>query len=366
MSFDESNPRKLGIRVGGIPFPSGPLQPRGYIEVWIHWILIVVALFHLLFNYLRLPPEEPLFMMWLAYTIALCVSVFLHELGHCYAAYRQGGGAERIVLWPLGGLGYCDAPHEPRSQFWVAAGGPMVTVLLMLLAITVCLALGWNVFPGDGSSGDGSPGNGEGAFSFGSELCQSFALWNVVLLVVNLIPCYPLDGGRMLQATLWEKLGSYSHGALLTLRISHVGAAISLVVALLIFVGVWVSSGYHPLLFLLSLGLVLVAMMYYVEGKALQQRLLQGDVEDGIFGYDFSGGYTSLERTATREQKRTSLLGAWKEQFRQRSRTSMHQKEISVRKRVDELLLKIHSEGMASLTRAEHRFLKKASKMLKK
>jgi len=366
MSSDEANIRKLGIRVGSIPFPSGPLNPHGRIEVWLHWFLIVVALLHLLHNYLRLPPEAPRFMIWLAYTVALCISVFLHELGHCYAAYRQGGGADKIVLWPLGGLAYCDAPHEHRSQFWVAAGGLLVTGFLTLLAITICLALGWSVFPGASFPGDGLPGAGGEAFSFWSELCQYFALWNVVLLVVNLLPCYPLDGGRMLQATLWGKLESYNQGALLTLRVSQFVAAISLVVALVIVVWSWLSEGYHPFLSALSLGLLLVAIVYYVEGKALQQRLLHGEGEEGIFGYDFSGGYTSLEKTATRERKRVSLLGAWKERFRQRSLTSRHEKEMSVRKRVDDLLLKIHSEGMDSLTREEHRFLKKASKMLRK
>ena len=356
MSFEEASARKLGIRIGSIPFPSGQMQSHGRIEIWLHWLLVILVILHLLQNYLRLPPEAPRFLTWLAYTIALCVSVSLHELGHCYAAYRQGGGADRIVLWPLGGLAYCDAPHRPSSQFWVAAGGLMVTAPLAFLAISICLALGWSILPETGAGG----------FSFWRELCQHFVLWNIVLLVVNLIPCYPLDGGRMLQAKLWEKLESHLHGSLLTLKVSQFFAIGSLVVAALIFIGSWFNEGYHPFLSMLSMGLLLVAIVYYVEGKALQQHLLQGEGGEGVFGYDFSGGYTSLEKTATRERKQTSLLEAWKERFRQHSLTSRHQKEIAVKKRVDDLLLKIHSEGMDSLTSADRRFLNKASRMLKK
>jgi len=358
MSLDDATARNLGLRLGRLPFPTGASR-GGRIEVWVHWALIIVVLLELLQSYLRLSPEGlPWFKSWLAYTIALVASVFLHEIGHCYAAYRQGGGAERIVLWPLGGLAYCDAPHEPRSKFWVAAGGPVVTALLGIVFLSVCLALGWSVFPELTSD-----------LPLGRFLCQYLALWNLILLLVNLLPCYPLDGGRMLQSVLWAKLESFGQATYLTLRWSLVTAILALGTGLVIVVLSWLNGRFsleHPFLSQLGWVLLFVALLYYVEGRLLAQQLAHGEVEEGIFGYDFSRGYTSLERTMTREGKRVSLLGALKERFRQRSLAERRKREALLKRRLDELLVKIHREGMESLTRTEQRFLKRASKLLKK
>src|SRR5205085_318874 len=69
----------------------------------------------------------------------LFVSVLLHEFGHCFGARLVDGEANEVLLWPLGGLANCDVPHTPRANFITAAAGPLVNLLLCVLAGGVLL-----------------------------------------------------------------------------------------------------------------------------------------------------------------------------------------------------------------------------------
>src|SRR5205814_2483962 len=64
----------------------------------------------------------------------LVVSILLHEFGHVFAARSVDGDAAEILMWPLGGLAYCDVPHTPRANLITAAGGPAVNLLLCVVA----------------------------------------------------------------------------------------------------------------------------------------------------------------------------------------------------------------------------------------
>ena len=60
--------------------------------------------------------------------------ILLHEFGHCFAARSVGGEANDIMMWPLGGLAFADAPKRAWPQFWTAAGGPLVNVALCVIS----------------------------------------------------------------------------------------------------------------------------------------------------------------------------------------------------------------------------------------
>src|SRR5437588_265833 len=60
----------------------------------------------------------------------LCVSVLLHEFGHCFAARQMDGEANEVLLWPLGGLARVDLPHSPRAHFITALAGPVVNIVI--------------------------------------------------------------------------------------------------------------------------------------------------------------------------------------------------------------------------------------------
>lgn len=341
----------LGLRVGRV---FG-------IDIWFHWVFLIIVFLQLLSLLLNkeLGLEKHIALAhWGVFALALLTTLLIHEFGHCYAAYRQGGGAERVVIWPLGGLAYCDAPHQPRAQFWVAAGGPAASVGLGLLACLVCAFAGWQLLP-----------YVEPEFSFHRLFFQYLFLWNTFVLILNLLPCYPVDGGRMLQAVLWGRYESYGHASLLTLRISRVTAIAGFVLGGLILLLGFAVKNFpyeYPLLHRFWWGFLLVGLLHFYEARAFRMRLEYGEEdEEGFCGYDFSHGYTSLERTPQRE-RRPSFVQRMREKSRKRARVRKLQQERQMRERLDELLDKIHRESMESLTREEKRFLERASRFLRK
>jgi Zn-dependent protease len=125
--------------------------------------------------------------------LALFLIVMLHEFGHALACRQVGGTANRIVLWPLGGVAYVNPPQRPGAMLWSIAAGPLVNVaFLVVLSLLAALnqSTGW---------ADTIPN----AYEFW------WALWkmNLVLLIFNLLPFYPLDGGQILRSLLWFAVG---------------------------------------------------------------------------------------------------------------------------------------------------------------
>jgi hypothetical protein len=210
---------------------------------------------------------------------------------------------------------------------------------LIPMAAAGALILGFNVktgpFPHDGSS-------------YLAMILGALFYWNLIILIFNLIPIYALDGGRMLQALLWGKSRSYGRATLITVWTSRISIFICAFLALF-----FLKDYYLPVLIIL--------LWQFFETERLRVRLLSGEEnEDYVFGYDFSRGYTSLERTTTRERpkRRASFFS----KLRARSRAKREIQEAETKKRVDILLDKISREGMQSLTRGERRFLEQASK----
>lgn len=125
--------------------------------------------------------------------LALFFIVLLHEFGHAFACRQVGGQADRIVLWPLGGIAFVNPPARPGAYLWSIAAGPLVNVLLFpvfsLLGF-VALQAQWRLSDPD-------------LYHFIGTLWYT----NLVLLIFNLVPIYPLDGGQIVRALLWFKIG---------------------------------------------------------------------------------------------------------------------------------------------------------------
>ena len=125
--------------------------------------------------------------------LALFGIVTMHEFGHALACRSVGGRAERIVLWPLGGVAYVDPPQRPGATLWSIAAGPLVNVVLVPVFVGLLLlgrSLGWVEAAPDAMA-----------------LVRAVAWINVGLLVFNLLPVYPLDGGQILRSLLWFVVG---------------------------------------------------------------------------------------------------------------------------------------------------------------
>jgi Zn-dependent protease len=130
-------------------------------------------------------------------------SVVLHELGHAVVARRNGIETQGIDLWLLGGLAKLSRDSDtPGAEFRIAAAGPAVTLLFGLACVGLGYALSGATGFGDalGFEEDGRVGAGEAVLAW--------LTWvNAVLLVFNLIPGFPLDGGRIARAIAWWRTG---------------------------------------------------------------------------------------------------------------------------------------------------------------
>ena len=167
------------------------------IDVFLHWSWFLVAFFLIprfgqgTFDG---PGNTP--MMWSAgLYMTLFAIVLLHEFGHALACRQVGGQAKHIVLWPLGGVAFVQPPHRPGAHLWSIVAGPLVNVVLVPVTIVAYfLVTGSLAFPGNTSSN-------LHMFVF------SVMLMNFGLLVFNMLPVYPLDGGQTLLALLWFVIG---------------------------------------------------------------------------------------------------------------------------------------------------------------
>ncbi len=183
------------------------------IDVFLHWSWFVVAIIEIGARQGRYSNYA-----WSAVEyLALFVIVLLHEFGHAFACRSVGGQANRIMLWPLGGVAYVDPPQRPGATLWSLAAGPLVNVALAPIfagAYFAAVSLGWE---------QSNPDFYQLAYG---------VLWiDIGLLVFNLLPIYPLDGGQILRSLLWFFVGKARSLAAATM-IGFIGAGGLVILAL--------------------------------------------------------------------------------------------------------------------------------------
>lgn len=300
------------------------------IRVRVHLAFVLYILGTLIFT---LPRDAigPGFVLWgLGGLFAL---VLLHEYGHCIACRKVGGDADDIMLWPLGGLASCAPPHDWKSNLITTLGGPAVNaVLLAPLGLGVWLAtrdLGsviFNPFDPGSALADLRLPLGEGEL-VGAQPWWLTALWsahfaNIVLLGFNmLVPMYPMDAARVVQALLWRQQGE-DRAMRVTLTVGLVTAVALAVLAIVL----------NETL-LLAIALLGGGVCFF------ERRRLQFTGGDPLA---FPSGPDDDELEAKREAKAEK-------------KTQAEQAEV------DRILAKISEEGMESLSGGEKRTLKRAT-----
>lgn len=159
------------------------------ITVFVHWSWFLVA--YIAFQFRASSYTAP---VWnVVEYLSLFAIVLLHEFGHALACRQVGGSADCIVLWPLGGIAYVAPPPRPGAWLWSIAAGPLVNVFLVPVTLLLYL-VGWSA---------GWPDQFPDLHHF----LVILVCINIGLLVFNMLPIYPLDGGQILQALLWFAVG---------------------------------------------------------------------------------------------------------------------------------------------------------------
>ena len=156
------------------------------ITVFLHWSWFLVAAYQMDQRAGRYSSVG-----WnIAEYLALFLVVLLHEFGHSLACRQVGGTADEIILWPLGGVAFVNPPQRPGAVLWSIAAGPLVNVVMVVLLVIVGPYL-----------------KGLGLSASEAHFLKQLWYINVGLLIFNLLPVYPLDGGQILRALLWFVLG---------------------------------------------------------------------------------------------------------------------------------------------------------------
>jgi Zn-dependent protease len=326
----------------------------------------------------------------------LFLVVLLHEFGHCLAGRAVGGEPTEVVIWPLGGLATVDVPLNWRAHVLTAAGGPAVNALICLACTAVLLASGFlpslnpladpyvsemrnyrndRVYTSEYGLKLYKKGSTELVEKVPDNLAEhwkkreftqlqhavtqtneydlarapGWLVWvhrtfwlSWVLLVINMLPAYPLDGGQIMQGLIWSR-SDYRQGTVVAAYAGYLVGALFLVLALAM----------NEAMFM-GLGLFVVYCSW--------SRLHSLDVEEGGFG-DFSQGYTSLERDdpPPPRPKKVGWLKRWLQARAARRLQREAEERQQEEERMDQLLEKIARTGKDSLTDEERRFMERVA-----
>ncbi len=259
-----------------------PLGRVFRIPVRVHVSLLVIfGLIVLQLGAAGLPDSHPFWKPWLVWTVAVAaavaffLSVLLHELGHALVARKMGLEVSGITLFLFGGVAQVrgEAPSA-RAELAMAAVGPLISFTIGF----VCTAVG-------GLLAFGAVRSGEGSFGLAQVgPITTLLLWlgpiNLLLAAFNLLPGFPLDGGRILRALLWWRSGDIEKATR--------WAALSgrVVAGLLIAVGVSMMFGVvWPILgggLVGGLWLVLVGWFLFGAAQASYQQVTLRKVLEGV------------------------------------------------------------------------------------
>jgi Zn-dependent protease len=252
--------RQPGVFGGG----SWPLGRVAGIRVAVDhsWVLIFLLITLSLGMQLRVALEGwNVLVTWSAAVVASLLffaSILLHELGHSVVAQRLGVRVKSITLFVFGGLAQLESEaRRPRDEFLIALTGPLVSVTL-----GVAFRLSASVLSGLGGAGE-----------VAAEVASWLGRINLILAAFNLVPGFPLDGGRALRGIVWAVTGSFERAT------TAAALAGSVFAYFLIGLGIFVAVVGRQLfggLWLAFIGWFLLSAARATVGGMVFERILEG------------------------------------------------------------------------------------------
>lgn len=221
------------------------------ISVYLHWTFALLIGW-VVMGYVASGKNLWETMGGVAFVLALFGCVLLHEFGHALAARRYGVKTQDITLLPIGGVARLERiPEKPMQEFWVAVAGPAVNVAISAVLLAVFLVVG-RVNPFSGVP-----------WSHGHFLMQ--LMWvNLFIAAFNMLPAFPMDGGRILRSLLAIRMGR--------LRATSIAATIGQSMAVLLGL---IGFFYNPFL-------IFIAMMVYLGAQAESSHVEMQSALDGL------------------------------------------------------------------------------------
>jgi Zn-dependent protease len=233
------------------------------VGVHITWLAVYAFMTLALARGLGMLPPPEAYALGAMCALALFASVVAHELAHALVARRFGVRTDAITLFLFGGVATLEEePRSPKADAVIALAGPALSALLAVVALAI-------VFAADRFAGHGPVRDALGA------LGTYVVVANAVLAVFNVIPAYPMDGGRVLRAFLWRRMRDRAAATRIASRVG-IGFALLLVAA-----GVLVVAGTHDLVYgwYAVLGAFLLRQGWSQErAAATSDRTLNADI----------------------------------------------------------------------------------------
>ena len=287
--------------------------------------------------------------------VLLLLSVLLHELAHAVVAVRLGAYVDQIVVGPIGGMVPFRMPSNPRCELVISVAGPLANLLICLICVPIVWL--WLDLSPISLLNPLQPFN----LISGTIVQVSFklAFWiNWFLFLVNVLPAYPLDGGRALRAALLVVRPDMNlRTAVIQVATLAKISALGLCIAAW-FVSTWTPVNPIPIWF----ALVLLAICIFFSARYELDRFQEEQGGDELFGYDFSQGYTSLEQsTDTTSFADPSPLARWIERRREQRHRRQRETEEDEDRRVDEILSRLNEGSMNALSAEDRRLLNRVS-----
>ena len=187
--------------------------------------------------------ESAPFLLAVISAIGFFGSIVLHELGHAFVALRNGIGISSIQLWIFGGMARMNRESDsPSTEFKVAVAGPLVTLaIVVVLTVVGVAAAGWEEFRKAAEVDSDADTSGVLA------MVAWLATINFLVLIFNLLPAFPMDGGRIVRAIAWWRTGNRSSATRFAGNLGRVfawlfiGAGLLLIFDGYVFSGVWLA-----------------------------------------------------------------------------------------------------------------------------
>lgn len=323
------------------------------VSVYLHIFFLLSALLALAFTL----PEQDLVVAGLMMVGLLLASVILHEVGHALAVLRVGGKVDAIVLGPVGGLISPRVPDEPEVHLFVALAGPITHLLVAVLA-AVGLAVAGNTQLLGLLNPLGTPQDliEPGGTALVAAKITLWLNWNLMLL--NLLPAYPFDGGPILRAMLWPALGRRT-ARIVTARVA-MGIAVLLAASSLLTVGRELHSQFP-----LWIPLVTLALFLFFSARQDLAAAAAPELNEEPAGYQVNAdGLDLLDVMWANEEETNGVLV----EHRQRPSSEEYRREQEAVEdaRVDDILARLHSSSWSALSPDEIAVLQRASQRYRK
>jgi Zn-dependent protease len=279
------------------------------------------------------------------------LSLLIHEFCHLIVARQCSHNPGAIVIWPLGGMQSAAPPVSFRSSLLIALAGPCASLVL-------AMASGWELQRLDQLAGLMNPFGTldlRGTASLSNGCLRALFIANWCITLCNMIPVRPLDAGNAFSSFLNLRFTENETRDVML----RIGLVISVLGILAGFV-FDVSS-------LTALSAFLLVLHIHEATHWFQST----EPDDSFLGYDFSEGYTSLDRSEEEEEQRSDdevsqgILERWKIRREEERHRREAEERLAEEQQLDLILEKLHTQGKESLTSRELNILNRVSARLR-